>query len=442
MMSLLSTAWMIAKKDLLVYFRDRTSLLLGFLLPIVLITTFGFIMGQASGGDGAMPKVVLWVSDRDQSEASNTFLDSLRESDMLRVRPGKDVVNPDFASIEGKVADGEASHVLVIEEGFAAAMEQSKDGALRLIRDPGRSMEDRMISLGIMQAMYSVRGSDYWSSMMGERFAKAGMPQSQLEQFTMRASQMSGVIEAWAEANEGEIFEAGDMDSFGMIGSSSAVKHEDVTPPDRPKRVTYQLAQSVAGVSVMMLMFGLASCGVTLLVERDQGTISRLLSAPISRHSILLGKVMFTLIVGMLQMVVLLIYGEVIFGIGIFRDPTSLLVIALVWTLAATSFGMLIAAFSRTPKQAESLTPLITLTFAALGGCWFPLQMIELPTVVEWMSKSTPTYWAMSAFQGYFWDGLGLSSGKVIFALVVQVLFAAAVMFVASRLFRRNFMRG
>jgi ABC-2 type transport system permease protein len=441
-MSLLLTAWIIAKKDLRVYFRDRMSLLLGFLLPIVLITTFGFIMGQASGGGGAMPKVVLWVSDRDQTETSKTFLDSLRESEMLRVLPAKDVLSPDSVSIERKVADGDASHVLVIEEGFAEAIARSEDGSLRLIRDPGRSMEDRMISLGMMQAMYSVQGGDYWSTMMGERFAKAGMPESQLEQFTQRASQMSRVIEAWAETNEGDVFESGDMGAFGMTGTSSAVKHEDVTPPDRPKRVTYQLAQSVAGVSVMMLMFGLSSCGVTLLVERDQGTISRLLSAPISRHSILLGKVIFTLIVGMLQMVVLLIYGEVLFGIGIFRDPMSLLFIALVWTLAATSFGILIAAFSRTPKQAESLTPLITLTFAALGGCWFPLQMIELPWVVEWMSKSTPTYWAMTAFQGYFWDGLGLTSSKVIFALATQLLFAMAVMFVASRLFRRNFMRG
>ncbi|TWT51293.1 Inner membrane transport permease YbhS [Rubripirellula amarantea] len=441
-MSLLSSAWIIAKKDLRVYFRDRMSLLLGFLLPIVLVTTFGFIMGQAGGGNGQMPKVALWVSDRDQTETSEAFIDALRGSEMLRILPSTDATESDHATIERKVADGDTSHVLVIEQGFATVIERSEEGALRLIRDPGRTMEDRLINLGIMQAMYSVQGGEYWSTMMGKQFANAGMPEIDLQQFNQTASELSSVIERWASTTDQDIFASEDAGSFGFFGTSTAVANEDVVPPDRPKQVTYRLAQSVSGVSVMMLMFGLASCGVTLLIERDRGTMARLLASPVSRNSILLGKVLFTLIVGMIQMIILLLYGELLFGIGVFRDPVTLVMISLVWTVAATSFGMLIAAFSRTPKQADSMTPLVTLTFAALGGCWFPLQMIELPRAVEWMCKSTPTYWAMSAFQGYFWDGLGLGSSKVLFAVAVQLGFAIVMMVIASRLFQRNFVRG
>ncbi len=441
-MSFLSSTWLIAQKDLRTYLRDRMALLLGFLLPIVLITTFGFIMGNVGDNSGGMPKVTLWVTDHDNTETSRAFLDSLRESEMLRLRPSKDEATTDTDSIEQKVADGDASHVLVIQQGFAQAIQNNEDGSLRLIRDPGRGMEDRLIHFGIVQALYQVHAQDYWAVLLRKQFAEAGMPAPQLDQFTDQATEMSRVIRQWTDSTEVNPFANSDESPQGVFGRSTAVTHEDIVPPNRPKLVSFQIAQSVSGVSVMMLMFGLASCGIMLLVERDNGTMSRLLAAAVPRNSILLGKVVFAFVVGMAQMFVLLAYGELVFRIGILRDPFTLFVIATVWTLAATSFGMLIAAFSKTPKQAESLTPIVTLTFAALGGCWYPLQLIELPAVVDWISKCTPTYWAMVAFQGYFWNSLDLTSPKLAFALLVQLVFALVMMVATGVLFRRNFLRG
>ena len=388
-----------------------------------------------------MPKVSLWVADRDESESSRLFIDALRESEMLRVSPDADE-SVDVSEIERKVADGDASHVLVIESGFAESIEQGTQEKMRLIRDPGREMEQRLIGLGITQAMFSVRGNDYWSELMQKQFSEAGMPESQLQIYRKQAAGMTEVIEQWIESEDENPLSADGQNPFGMMDSTGAIATEDVAPPSRPKRMTYQLTQSVAGVSVMMLMFGLASCGTTLLRERDSGAMARLLSVSMPRGSILLGKTAFTVVVGMIQMIVMLTYGELVFRIGVFRDPVSLLVIAATWTLAATGFGILIAAFSRTPKQAESLTPIITLTLAALGGCMFPLQLLDLPTPVEMLAKSTVTYWAMTAFQGYFWDGMSLSHPKIAFAIVVQIGFAIAMLGLANVLFRRNFLRG
>ena len=73
-MNLLAIAWTIARKDLTGYFRDRTGMMLGFLLPVVLITAFGFVMKAAFGGSGGMPKVTLNVIDRDQTPASQKLV--------------------------------------------------------------------------------------------------------------------------------------------------------------------------------------------------------------------------------------------------------------------------------------------------------------------------------------------------------------------------------
>ena len=83
-----SAAFLIARKDLNLYRRDRTGLLLGLLLPIVLVAVFGSVMKFAFGGDGGMPRVAIWVCDEDKSEASQKFVAALREVSMLSVRPG------------------------------------------------------------------------------------------------------------------------------------------------------------------------------------------------------------------------------------------------------------------------------------------------------------------------------------------------------------------
>jgi len=89
-MNVLSTAWTVARKDLRLYLRDRTGMMLGFLLPIVLITVFGFIMKYAFRGEGGMPRATLWVADEDDSPQSRRLIEVLCGSEVLRVRPFQD----------------------------------------------------------------------------------------------------------------------------------------------------------------------------------------------------------------------------------------------------------------------------------------------------------------------------------------------------------------
>ncbi len=73
-------------------------------------------------------------------------------------------------------------------------------------------------------------------------------------------------------------------------------------------------------------------------------------------------------------MAVLMIYGELMFKVGLFRDPVTLVVLILTWVATAGSFGMAIATLSRTAKQGDGLATIIILVMAALGGCWFPYK--------------------------------------------------------------------
>lgn len=473
---MIKAAIQLAKKDLRIYFRDPVAWLLGFLLPIVLVTIFGFIMGAAWGGGGPAPRVTLYVVDEDQTPQSERFVQQLRDSDMLRVRPRTGDAAIDAAKATQLVADGEASHALVIENGFGLRLSGDQGDRqaaypLRLVRDPGRTMEEQIVRINLMQAMMVSSEGNWWIGALEQLFAKSGVSQDQVQSFSQAAGAMNAVIGSFGFAPEQRDEEPSaeadvkpapatdaptaspeertansesqtNADPMSWMMDMVPVQTEDFSPPSRPKQATYQIAQAVAGMAVMMLMFGVTSCSRTLIQERERGTMSRLLSVGVPRGSLLLGAILFTVVIGCLQMIVMLVYGEQMFKVGIFRDPITLVVVALVWIVTASAFGILIATCSRTEKQADMLSTILIISMAALGGCWFPLQMLDLPGPFEAVTRATPTFWAMTGFQGMLWNGADLSNQRMLLGLAVQVGYAAVMGVVAVWFFNRNYLRG
>lgn len=487
---MINSAWILAKKDFRSFVRDRIALLLSILVPIALVSVFGWIMAYAFGGSGGMPKVTLHVFDQNGSEASVSFVDGLKSVDMIRVRMlemgapktdeetseqpllSNETVNE---RLKGVITNGDAHHILWIPANYSELIQAGEKPQFQMLRDPGRGMEDQIVKLAIAQASISEFGGSVFTDAMEGLLVEQGMDAAQVDSIRGWMNSIGSTVESFAQMSsatsqgsesesepesetskaadasptkEATKSEDADSQEFGLDSMmefmSRAVPMEttDVKPPSRARQVTYQQAQSVAGMSVMMLLFALTSCGSVLLKEREDGTLKRLFCQPISRNSILLGKFFFLFIVGIMQLTILFCYGEWLFRVGLFRDPITLVVLSLTWIATGGAFGMFLAAVSRSSKQAESLASLLILMMAALGGCWFPLQMMNLPPVLETVCKSTMTYWAMAGYQGMLWNQLAWYSPKLLEALAWQ--WGWVIVFTALSIFfyRRNYCRG
>ncbi|MEM6471070.1 MAG: ABC transporter permease [Planctomycetota bacterium] len=478
-MNAFNAAWTLALKDLRSLVRDRTAMVLAVLVPIALVTVFGWIMAYAFGGSGGMPKVTLHVADLSRSEEGTQFIDGLKGADMIRVRNvnTKTEANPEqFRSgLRKLISDGDAHHILLIPQDYPERIASGATPNFEMFRDPGRSMEDRLIRISIMQSAMAELGGTIWIDGMERMLADQGMQPEGLENIrgwmTNIGEQISDFADSQTDGPNNEIANAdsetqgarraneadpadttasqpesealsGQADFFSAMGDIVPLETTDVAPPDRGKQVTYQQAQSVAGMTVMMLLFALTSCGSVLLTEREEGTLKRLFVQPIPRGAVLLGKFLFVFMVGICQMAILFVYGEWMFGVGLFRDPVSLFVLSVTWVITGGAFGMFLASVSRSSKQAESLASLLILVMAALGGCWFPLQMMNLPALLDAICKSTMTYWAMTGFQGLLWSQLPWYASKTLAAMTWQILWAIALAGLAVFFFRRNFCRG
>jgi ABC-type transport system involved in multi-copper enzyme maturation permease subunit len=471
-MTLFTSAWSLACKDLRVYARDRAGLCIGFLVPLALVTVFGWIMTYAFGGSSGMPAVELWVVDEDQTEISRQFVDSLHQSESLKVRPRKDATPVTRENVRQRIADGEAHHAIIIPKGYTASLtddaptENAVD--LLMLRDPGRTMEEQLIQIGLMQSLMTQNQGSAWKRSLARLFEKRGMNRDQIGQLDRAMSLMQSTIGSFLapQDNGSETSDSptspqtsipsrvsteteskasserkNRINPMDFMSEMVALKTEDIQPPARPKRVTYQRAQSVSGMTVMMLLFGLTGAGSILLAEKEQGTLKRLMGMAIPRESILLGKFIFVAIIGLTQMMVLFVYGELMFQVGMFRDPWTLGAIVITWVTAATTFGMWITTFSKSAKQADGLSTICILTMAGLGGCWFPLQMMNLPLPMEILCKSMMTYWAMEGLQGMLWNSLSIMDSKVQLALGIQWLWIAVLSALSVYFFRRNYCR-
>ena len=192
-------------------------------------------------------------------------------------------------------------------------------------------------------------------------------------------------------------------------------------------------AQAVPGTLVMFtLMILLTSGGVPLVLDRKQGLLRRLASAPLSRRDIVLGKAAARMMLGLVQIAFGMAIGTLLFSMDWGPDLAMLLVVLLAWAFLSSMLGMLAGNFARTEGQAVALGIVTSLALAALGGCWWPIEIV--PAWMQTLAGCLPTGWTMHAVHQLVTFQNGAGSALPGLALLVAAGIAAA--WAAARTFR------
>jgi ABC-2 type transport system permease protein len=185
--------------------------------------------------------------------------------------------------------------------------------------------------------------------------------------------------------------------------------------------------QNVPGFSVMFVLMGvLFGVAFGLHDEREWGSITRLLSAPIPRVSILAGKLLARFLVGLAQLALLFLYGHLVFDLSLGAAPGALALVMIAVLVSMTGFSLLISAFARTREQVIPLGLTVIMVFCALGGCWWPLY--QMPPWLRDVARLTFTAWAMEGFH----DVMLRDRGVVDVLPTVGVLFAYGTLCLAA----------
>lgn len=190
---------------------------------------------------------------------------------------------------------------------------------------------------------------------------------------------------------------------------------------------------SLPGNLVMYLMMNLLIFGgATVAAERRTGVIKRLAVHPVTRGEIVMGKIYGLMLLGAVQIVFFLAVGKFALGVNLGANLPAVMLTLLVFAWVAGSLGVLAGCLLSSEDRVAGVCVLASLLMAALGGCWWPLELA--PPTLKMIALCLPTGWAMQALHQLISFGSGLEA--VVLPLAVLLGFGTAANLLAARFFR------
>lgn len=216
-----------------------------------------------------------------------------------------------------------------------------------------------------------------------------------------------------------------------MVDAANPVVLQTTFAGRKPTPVGY--SQSVPAMMVMYVLINLMIFGGAALAnDRRAGVLRRMVANPVRRRELIFGKLYGLLLLGLVQVAFYVIAGRYAFDVpfGDNLPGVMLLMFALAWM--AAGLGLLIGSMSRSEDKVVGISLAIGLPMAALGGCWWPMEV--MPDSVQTAVQVLPTTWAMNGLHQLITFGAGF--GSVISALLVLAGFGLVANLAAIRFFR------
>jgi ABC-type multidrug transport system permease subunit len=197
----------------------------------------------------------------------------------------------------------------------------------------------------------------------------------------------------------------------------------DVSPAGERVTVPSGFQQAVPGILVMFtLLVLLTSSGTILVQERTQGLLRRLASTPISKAELIAGKWDGRMVLAAIQILVALIFGTYLFSMDWGPNLGMVILVLVAWGGFCASAGLWLGTVANTQAQAGGLGVLAANALAALGGCWWPIEIT--PEWMQFVQKLIPTGWTMDALHKLISFQAGAAS---VIPNIAMLLVAAAV---------------
>ena len=408
MKPILNIAW----KDLIVLFRDPGALALLLLAPFALTLAMSAAFGR--DGNPGISDIPVLIVNHDTGKFGELLVEVMASEELAELI-SPTVVTDETAARAGVDRD-EVAAVVIIHAGLSQSIipDQAEPdrGVVELYLNPTRP-----ISGGVVQAIVSQFLQQINTGAAGGQVAVGQLMQNQL--ITPAEAQTLGPV----------IGEAAGRQS--VEGQLISVSRQFQTENDTANGFDW-MGYMAPSMAILFLMFTVVEGGRSILTERDNGTLPRMLTAPLSAAQVLGGKLLGTYLNGLAQVGILIGASVLIFNI---RWESALGVVLTIVSVvaAATGWGACIAAFARSSGQANVVGTTLALVFAIGAGNFFARP--NLPDWLQLVSFISPNAWGLEAFTSLT-AGAGVSD---LLPYLAGMWIMAAILFgLATLAFRRQ----
>ncbi len=377
---MLKNAAFLARMDLRYSLRQRETLVWLFVMPPIFFYFIGTVTGGFGGGGSSRSDPI----QLEQGSAGGFLVDELaRQLDEM--------------DYEVRHADGE----------------ETPDGVARIVVPDDfteRVLDGEETAVALHPAGSSLMG-DYDRFRVGRAV------------YTL----LAGLV-ASAEAGEEP-----STATFARLSEMPRALKLEVQPAGKRERIPAGFEQAIPGITVMFTLILLMTSGAVLIViERQQGLLRRLASTPIGRGEVVLGKWAGLAGLGLIQVAFGMLVGTFLFGMEWGPNLLMVCLTLLAWASLVASLTMVVGGLARSEGQAAGIGVLSANILAALGGCWWPIEVA--PDWMQTLQIFLPTGWAMDAMHKLVTFQSGAASALP--HVVGMALAALACGWVGAKLFR------
>jgi linearmycin/streptolysin S transport system permease protein len=374
----------VALKEFKILFKDLEALALLFAMPVFFILVMSFALeGVFEAGSEDHPIEILLVNMDKGPMAGQISEDmaTLKGLKLVRESDGKVMVRQ---RAELLVKEKSSPMALLFENDFSESLKRfvaSPEADLpriTLIIDPATNRQ-------LLAPVKAAIGA------LVERRVAIARQIYQIKKSFSYLGEGSDVVLSSRKALSGPYSPAVNLEILAPEGTSGNI---------RPSATE----QNVPGYTIFGVFFIVLPLAAGFMREKHDGTFQRILAAPISKWTLLVGKLLPYYLVNIIQIGLMFAVGAIVFEIH-FGTIYGLIPISLALAACANGLGLMVAALGKTEAQVGALGVFFAVVLSALGGIMVPTFV--MPDVMKILSQLTPHAWALSGYHDVMLRGLG-----------------------------------
>ena len=341
----------IARKEFIQITRDRATIYMVFIFPLMMLVLYGFGIRYDVK---SVPTIVL---DRDRTPESRQYIERFQHSPYFSVK--RHVQN--YEELQSDIDKGRARIGIVIPADFAERIGSRREAVVQVIVD-GSDSNTATISMSYVSAI-----TRQYSSSIVLQDMESLLRQSQL---TIPAIEMEPRI--WFNPN---------LESVQFV---------------------------VPGIiAVIMMIVGTLLTAVTIVKEKEQGTIEQIVSSPIGRYELMIGKVLPYAALAYIDFLLIVGASYLFFGVTIKGSVALLLFTAFLYLIGVLGMGILVSTTAET-QIAAMMTAILAsmLPSILLSGFIFPIR--QMPPVLQAITAIVPARYFIEILRDIYLKGLGI----------------------------------
>ena len=322
---MLSRPLVIAWKELLQLRRDRMTLAMMAVLPILQLLLFGYAINTD------VRHIPTVVYDQDHSAASRELAQSLQVTGFYDLLG--DVRS--YSEIEDALRSGRARAALVIPPRYSSNLRAGRSSQLQLVVD-GSDPQTVGSAVNTASGLIAARSSE----LMLAKLSHAGMAPS------------------------------------GSV-ALQPIELEPSTWYNPELRTAVYVVPGLIGVILTMTMVMLTAMAIAR--ERERGTLEQLIVSPVRRVELVLGKILPYTVIGYVQMSLILLAGRLVFDVPLVGSLRLLYGLSFVFIAANLALGLFFSTLAKTQQQAMQMSFFFLLPNILLSGFMFPFESMPQP---------------------------------------------------------------